>query len=60
MIILQKNIKNIMICTYRGRLLDVSGLRVLMTNPTPLILLPTPWTLLCREKEGNMFSKPTN
>lgn len=49
-----------MICTYRGRLLDVSGLRVLMTTPTPLILLPTPWTLLCREKEGNMFSKTTN
>lgn len=45
--------KKIIICTYRGRLLDVavSGPTVLMNNP-PSIHLPIPWTLLCREKES--------
>lgn len=41
--------KKIIICTYRGKLLDVavSGPTVLMTNPPSI-----PWTLLCREKDG--------
>lgn len=45
--------KKIIICTNRGKLLDlaVSGPTVLMTNP-PSIHLPIPWTLLYREKEG--------